>query len=319
MPRKKKTAMYRLDSIKETFFVRAKLCQERIDYFAGLYKAGVKLPNPQVVEGTRELFDGRHRKAALVQIGRDRVEFDLVENASRSQLILRALAANAGDGPLTPNQSDLHFIIEQLLGEGMRTPELVKEVTKVAPYLTVAYVRRQVADVQSGLNKAKVQSALNAVVDGDMSVRKAAEKFGADPETVKRKLKRFKRDITEIGVGEVKAALVTNFKSFSGRLGRKFMDLTEKNQAGVISDEYVRQVLDHIAKGLKQLSRTHNERVKRFEAMVQSRDKVGLNGVDESPTEPTNVRNQKQQKRVSKRVSRKRKKNKTVLEKIGLK
>src|SRR3989344_7285276 len=75
---KKDTVLLPVSDLKMKFDVRKSLNEDRVLLFMEMYESGNSVPPIEVIRGTMDIHDGRHRKAALDHLGRKHAECILV-------------------------------------------------------------------------------------------------------------------------------------------------------------------------------------------------------------------------------------------------
>ncbi len=254
-----------LTAIKETFFVRAKLDEDWILQLAQLIENRQELP-PIEVTKDHELVDGRHRIEAYKLNNRTEIECVLVEETDRLKLVALAFTANVG-GSKPPTQEDIKFTIRTLLRDGVSRRKIIemmpfpKEVT-----------RRYVDDVQSAEAKQRMNQAVDAVVEGEMTVKDAAEKLAVDPIKLKETLKGKKKTVKSGRslVAQYKTIFTVQFRRLSLSNGKHMGNLVEKYRDGLVTHAEMQELYDHLGGLMEQMKRAHAGRVKRFQAAVKS-------------------------------------------------
>lgn len=250
-----------ISRIKEVFFVRESLDEEWVIQLAQLYEGGVELP-PIELTKKDELVDGRHRLEALKLLNRTEVDCVLVEETDRLKLIALAFAANVG-GAKPPTQDDIKFTIRVLLREGVTR----RRVLELMPY-PKEVTRRYVDDVQSAEAKLKMNRAMDAVVEGGMTVKAAAQEMNVDEAKLKEALKG-KKKAAKSGknqIAQIKANFTTQFKRLSTSNGKSISVWIQKYEDGVITHKEMQELLQHLSGLIERMRRAHLGRVKRFKA-----------------------------------------------------
>ena len=259
------TKMVARNDLKTEFFVRKHLDDDYVIQLGELYEAGVEIPPITVVEKTMEVVDGRHRLAAHDLLNRDMVPVKFVPAATRMDLICEAFKANYG-GPRPPTREDIEFTISQLVDGGMGQAKIAEAL----PF-PKSLVRRYVANVISSKRRQKVSAAAQAVLDGGMTVVKAAEKFEIEPEDLKGVLSGKRK--RNAGVGEYKAGITSRFRSTSLKNANVIKTSIDAYEDGKLSEKNVRTILDHVSACIRQMTHSHAQSVARFDAKVQGEKK----------------------------------------------
>lgn len=263
---KPKTVMVPLGEILEKFYVRKGLNDDRVLFFAGLYEANAEVPPIKIVRDSKELVDGRHRKAAQEMLGRTEIECILREPAPLDELMMEALADNVG-GALPPTKADLHFVFRQLLEAKVSRTKIVERIQQLTPF-PPSLIRRYMATVQSEMAAAKVHAAAKDVRSGELNAKEAAEKHDVDIDTLRHALGEKKADPNAFNFDSVVQQIVSRFRSTSlenaGVIKRLF-DAYEDHQ---VTEAQVQSILDKLTRSIKQMSRSHADWIKRFNALT---------------------------------------------------
>lgn len=256
-----------INEIKETFFVRKELNEDRVLQLAVLYEAGAELPPLRVVEGTNELIFGRHRRAALELLNRSEAKCEVVRPESRSEMIIMAIEENVG-GPLPLTRADIEHSMKLLLAEKTPRAQIVRMMTCWPPAVT----RRYLDNVQAAIRKETMRKAVNAVVEGGLNVPQAAEQFSIDGEDLRQELSGEKKRRKKFGLSELKSGLTSQFKSNSLKSAALVKRLLAGYEDGEVAHTQVHEVLKHISHLNKRAQRSHQDWVNRFEAMANGND-----------------------------------------------
>jgi len=256
-----------INEIKETFFVRKELSEDRVLQLAMLYEAGTELPPLRVADGTNELIFGRHRRAALELLNRSEARCEIVKPESRAEMIVMAIEENVG-GPLPLTRADIEHSIKLLLAEKTPRTQIVKMVTCWPPAVT----RRYLNNVQAAMGKEKMLKAVTAVVDGGLNVPQAAEQFSVDSEDLRQELSGEKKRRKKFGLSELKSGLTSQFKSNSLKSAALVKRLLEGYEDGEVAETQVHEVLSHISHLNRRAQRSHQDWVNRFEALANSKN-----------------------------------------------
>ena len=292
---KNKTAVMKLNDIKETFYVRVALSEEHVLRFAELYEHKAEVPLIKVTEGTMQLIDGRHRKAAMLLYGLTEAEVELVAEAEFPELIIQALKANVG-GSLPPSKADIQLTIKILLEKKVTQKWIISQIHEMVGF-PKSLVRRWLDNVHSELSKAKKVRALNAVTEGGMTVPDAAKEFGVDPETIKDAIRGKRKKAGELGANAIKGGITTKFKSLWASNGRLLRKLSQGYEDGEVTKECLQDVLAHIEHQVKNLTDNSLAWQRRLEATLK-----GVVGPNDSEFKPDSRQNSA---RVAERVLQK--------------
>lgn len=252
-----------ISSITEQFFVRQHLNNDHVNFLAGLYEAGAKLPPIIVSRNESILIEGRHRLAALRQLGKKSVDVEWTDVTDKGELLAMALSYNIG-GALPPSNGDIIYSMQQMLESGMTNSQIIKHFSQAWP---PAVVRRYVADAQSNLTKDRVVKAKQAVIEGNMSVGEAALLYKLKLDTLKNAMSgsRKKRSNT----AEIKGALTGIFRSRGASMGQLMRKLQTRYEDGELSWKAIDDVLEHAEQCVKSTSNSVRDWRKRFESKAK--------------------------------------------------
>ncbi len=253
-------------SIKETFFVREELDQDRVKYFVQLYEVGATVPPLDIQKGTNVLLDGRHRLAALKFLNIADTLFRLIKIDGQKEAILYAFAANTKRSPKPPTNTDIDMVIRLLRKEGMSDKEIAVRISGVTP-LPVKVIQRHVAEINSNDQKTAVRSAARAVANGSTTVVEAAKDFGVRAESVTHILNKWIDDNPQTSLSGIKGDLSAKFKSFASGLGAQARKLVVLHDAGDIDFFAVKTVYADMTARINHLVQAHEDRCKRLAAM----------------------------------------------------
>lgn len=247
-----------LKDIKETFFVRAELDQDRIAFFVKLLEAGEKLPPLKITKKTDELqdgelVDGRHRRAAYERVKRQQVPVEVDPSIkTREDAILAAFAANMG-GPQPPKDRDYTHTVQILLKAGIRPGRVAKRLSEATSIPLVVY-KRYVSNVQSTLAKHRLVQARNAIADDGLSVAAAAEKYDVDPAKLRAEIRGYKKKEAASELSAIKAGISSRFKAFSAVNGKLPSKLRELHDSGELKTPDIEAILQHYGEKLQDMS-----------------------------------------------------------------
>lgn len=260
---KAKSVVKKLSEIRETFFVRTGLNPDRVKMFVDLYESGAKVPRIRITEDG-QLIEGRHRKAALEQLGRTETECEVSQNKHRRELLIEALEANLG-GSMPPSPADIMYTIKQLITGGMSQIEVIRKLNSVAGF-PVSMCKRYVENVRLRLNNEKTIAALAAIADRGISVKAAAEEFGVGLDVVKNAIKGKKKKVDEMDFRELKSGLSSQFRSTAGKTGATMRKLFEAYHDGLVGIDLVEKVVKEMGRLVKKLDHSVKDWQKRLDA-----------------------------------------------------
>lgn len=251
----------KLADLKANLFVRRELNQEHALYLAELIETGVEMNDPIEITEDLMVVDGRHRKEAFELNNVAEVKVRVLEFENEAEMIAYAYKANTG-GSLPPSQSDTEHTVVVLLERG----ESKKRIGELLG-LPAGLARKYVNQIESKANRAKVQRAVAAVVEGGLSAVKAAEQYGADLEKVKEALSPKKKGKAN-GIAEARRNLTRLFRSVSQKHSHLIRSLLDKYEDGDVTEKQVREVIDHLESLQKQSARSVADWRKRFDAVT---------------------------------------------------
>ena len=254
-----KNEVVSLSELQQNLFVRSALNQDHVLYLAELIQNGVELP-PVKVTDKRVVIDGRHRIEAYELNNRKEIKVEVVDVKDDQNLISLAYRANVG-GALPPTPQDTEHTVMVLLEQG----EKVKQISDLLA-LPIGMTRKYVANVQSKVSHAKLQRAAAAVTDGGLTVAKAAEQYGADPEKLKQVLSGHRRQSKQ-GLTEIQRNLTRSYRSIGIKNATMLRRLFEKYEDGDFTEKQVESILHHVEKLQRQSSRSVADWKKRFESL----------------------------------------------------
>ena len=168
-----------VSDLKMTYDVRRSLNEDRVLFFMETYESGGEVPPIEVVRGTMDIHDGRHRKAALEHLNRKHAECVLVEPMEGfADRLMDAFGKNVSDSPFPPTRADITFVMRQLLEQGVASAEVQKRFAK---FYQPSHVRKLLKDAYANLLKARMQKAVTAVAHAGTTVEAAAKEHGVKP------------------------------------------------------------------------------------------------------------------------------------------
>ncbi|MCL4404176.1 hypothetical protein M1432_02440 [Patescibacteria group bacterium] len=255
----------KFEEMQEPFYVRVELDEERVLFFMELFqnKAAV---DPLLLTESKKLVDGRHRKAALIRLGRDGYDCNIIADEEAAKLILRAFKANFG-GPKPPTSEDLDHTIELLLKEGMSRRSVLHDMSAKLS-MPKELIRRHLDDVQSKMAKKKLTDAAAAVTDGNISVKEAAEKFGVAANSIRSRLRanaQKKDQVTEGEINTLKGNMTKGFHSLAMKNSHAIKKAIKAYKDGIVSKSEVEQMIAHSEHLIHSLEHSVAEWKKRFQ------------------------------------------------------
>lgn len=236
---KAKIEIVEIKNLQTNLFVRKELDQDRVLYLAELLENGVVL-DPIEITSERMVIDGRHRIEAYQLLNKRVIEAKIVEVADEIDLIAKAYKANVG-GALPPSSQDTEHTVVLLLERG----EPKNKIGKLLG-LPMGMARRYINDVQSKLARAKLQRAAAAIIDGGLTLAKAAEQYDVEPDKLKEVISGHRRDQHKVGVVQIRGELTRTYKSLSSKNAALMRSIRDKYEDGDVTEKQVREILNHI-------------------------------------------------------------------------
>ena len=247
-----------LKDLKVNLYVRQVLNQDHVLYLAELLQNGVKLPPIRITQDM-VVIDGRHRIEATELNNLTSIEATYIEITGEAELISEAYKANVG-GSLPPSSADTEHTVMLLL-ERSESKKRIGELLD----LPAGMARRYISDVQSKMARAKLLRAVSAVTDGGLTVFKACEQYGVDPDKLKEVLSGHKRNHKK-GVAELQRGLTRTYKSLGSKNASVIRNLLDKYEDGDVTEKQVKTIFAHIDQLQKRALRTMVDWKKRFES-----------------------------------------------------
>ena len=259
----------RLDELIEKFYVRVGLDEERVLFFAELYENGAEVP-PLLTTKSGILVDGRTRKGGLEVLNRTVAKCEVMEDLPLAELILIALARNSG-GSKPPTHSDTLHTIRLLFDQKMSRRAIVEEVSNLIG-LPPDSVKKIVDDVQSNMAKERLNRAKTSVIDGVFKIEEAADTYNVSLDSLRQALSGKKRE-EKNRLNVLKGRFRKKFCATSNCVGQTMRQAFVDLQKGDVNVQFVRELLDAVAKNIGNQERTYKDWVKRLVAVadVQSR------------------------------------------------
>lgn len=232
-----------LADLKVNMFVREELDHDHVLYLAGLIDANVKMKDNIWATPEHHMIAGRHRKEAYELAGHKEVDVDIYVPDNELDHIAAAYKENTG-GSKPPTISDTEHTIGLMIERGA-SARSIAELLGLPGSLT----RKYVAEVKSKLDRAKLVRAATAVTEGNLTVQKAAEQFGADPEKLKELLSGSrKREKRGNGIAEMQRALTKLYRGAGQKNSVLCRRLIEKFEDADMSSKEVLAVFSHLEK-----------------------------------------------------------------------
>jgi hypothetical protein len=245
--------------------VRIELRREHVGYLRDLIDAGITLDPLLVSEDDMEIIDGRHRKAAYLELGITEVECEIKKFASDTDKIITALRCNVG-GSLPPTPADISHTMQILLTAGESRKSIIEKISGTIGF-PKRLVQKHLDEVQSNLHKARLKKAVTAVASQGMTVHEAAIEFGVKLETLQRNLTN-KVDENGTNVQQLKSYFSQQFAKFTLINGHNLSKVIRDLKDGVLTPDEVIEIISHVVKLKMRFDRYHDEWNKRFAAHI---------------------------------------------------
>ncbi len=253
--------------LKMRFDVRRTLNEDRVHLFMEMFESGNSVPPIEVVRGTMDIHDGRHRKAALDLLGRKHAECVLIEPMEYVDSMMDAFAKNVSDSPFPPTRADIVFVMRQLL-EASVPHARIRERFEV--FYKPSHVRKLLKDAHANVVNAKIAKAKQAVAHGGLTVKAAAQEHGVEPERLQDEITGVKKRRKATSVTDIKTEISNRHKGNSARNVAVFRDLRDKYEDGEISEKSVLEVLLHVQRLNTDAAKRVNSWIERFESLKGS-------------------------------------------------
>ncbi len=255
-------------SIIVDFYVRKELDQARVEYFMGLYQAGVALPPPHVMRTSLRLAAGRHRLQARLNLGYPTTLCKYVTNTD-DRLKQVALAIEEDMQSALPLKAeDIMFTMRNLLEGGApnaRVAELFRQ------HLPGPMVRKYLKNVHSLIWKNKVNLAVRDVAEGEFSVSQAAKQHGIDLVDLKAAISGKKRQLENVDITKINSRMSTAARAFSNRCRIALTEALNGFEDGDVSEEEVSKTIKHFENVALKIGRNSQDFRARFTAMTEAR------------------------------------------------
>ncbi len=253
--------------LKMKFDVRKALNEDRVLLFMEMYESGNHVPPIEVVRGTMDIHDGRHRKAALDHLNRRHAECVLVEPMEFVDQLMDAFGKNMSDSPFPPTRADVIFVMKQLLDANVPNAHIQK---RFEAFYRPSHVRKLLKDAHSNVVRAKMAKAKNAVAHGGLTVKAAAVEHGVEPERLQEEITGVKKRRKATSVSDIKTEITNRHRGNSQKTIAVFRDLLDKFEDGEMSEKSVLEVLLHVQRLSTDGAKRVNSWIERFESLKGS-------------------------------------------------
>ena len=200
-----------LSSIKESFYVRGTLDQDRVLFFWILIDSGKEVP-PIILTKHFTVIDGRHRIAAHHNANLSTIKAIIREEKSPLEIISESIKANMG-GPLpnTPHE------IKRAIGHLILGNFPKEDILRAFNFLPKGFIEGSYHRALANINSRKVLRAVDLINNEEKTVPIAAQIVGIPAKMIQAYLDKITKKDGKIPV----AKIVTDSKSeFSRRYAR---------------------------------------------------------------------------------------------------
>lgn len=251
--------------LKMKYDVRRALNEDRVLFFMELYDSGAEVAPIEVIRGTMDIHDGRHRKAALDHLDIKSVECKLVKAMDHGDQLMDAFSKNMSDSPMPPTRADVVFVMRQLLEAGESHSTVQRRFER---FYQPSHAKKLLKDAHSCVQKAKMARAKNAVAHQGMKVDDAAKEYGVKVETLREEITGTKQRRRKAGsVSDIKNEITSRHRSNSQKTVALFRDILEKFEDGEKTEKEVYEVLLHVQKINSDAAKRVNSWIERFETL----------------------------------------------------
>lgn len=256
-----------LEDLKATIFVRRSLNEEWINQLMEFYRSTEhNLPPIEVVRDTLEIRDGRHRREALLRLGRKTTLCKLVAPSEKPEFLIQALSANVG-GSLPPTRGDVVFVMKQLMLEDLGEKR-IREL--FAPFYPPSVVRAFLDDAYTEVGRQKMRSALDAIAAGDTTMTDAARKYDVDLDKLQAEISGRKKNSRKHDVTAVKVDITNRARGNSTRNVTAYRHLLRRYEDGEVTYAKVLEVLLHSKRVHIDGAKRIDQWLERLEALKES-------------------------------------------------
>lgn len=272
------TKTVKLDQICVTTYVRSSASEERITMFMDLYTAADAGPIPPLeITQENKLIDGRHRLMAMLRLEVAEAECVVTQVHDELELVMRAIKANMGGSKELSWNEVLKTIIDLLVaGHSARRIRAGLPFPKsIGKKMYDAAVRRW--------ERQRITAAAAAVSGGE-PVEKAAAFFRVEVADVECKLRHKTEpdEFTTPNTGQWKGALTQRYYGLTKRNNTSYKKMIAQYESGVINEDQLREVWDHLL---------HQAKV-HIRAMEDVRDRMYVHFKTRRPLMPAAIKNE---------------------------
>lgn len=264
MPSEAKTFL--LKQLREAFYVRQSLDEERIEYFVSLFRAKAELP-PIEITHDFAIIDGRHRYAAAKHLGLKSIKATVVREKDPIKLISRAFNANVG-GPLQPTREDLMLAIGQMIKEKATRERILTGFNMPKEMVAAVY-----HSVRLRLDQEKLQRAVDEVSRGKVNATQAAKKHGVKLPNLQAAIRGRKKKTEKNEPGNQRRLVNDRCTRFRIGMVHQLRHLTDQCRDGVVPWATGDSVVQYTGAKLKQMVTLWENQEARFNAAKKTHGK----------------------------------------------
>lgn len=251
-----------LADITTDFYVRKQLDADWALQLALMVENGVDFDAIYITRD-KKAIDGRHRIEAHEIAGKTEIKARYVDADNDAELIAFALKCNIGSGK-PASKEDIEHTMQILLDRGVPKRELAATLSMLPEKVVKTYLK----DLEARHNRAKLAKAAAAIVDGGLSLGKAAEQYNVDEGELKSLISgRTRRKTAKNGVEEMKRTFSKTYQGQGNRTAKSISRLLEMYADGDVTHKQVLELFNHVDRLLKKGTRAIDNHRKRFEAM----------------------------------------------------
>ena len=257
------TRRVKVADLKTNMFIRQALDQNRALYLGELIAAGVPMKDPIEVTdrgGMNNIVDGRHRKEGYELADVAEIDVRVLEFDDDAEMIAYAYRANVG-GSLPPSPADTEHTVSLLIAQGKSH----KYIAESLGNLPISLVRQYVNQVKSKITRQKLQQAVTAVTENGLTVPKAAEQFGVDPDKLK-EVMGGKRKKQKEGIADLQRAITRTYKSLTSTNAALLRKVFEKLEDADMTAKQAEAIFEHLERLQASSQRAIAEWKQRFKA-----------------------------------------------------
>jgi hypothetical protein len=255
----KKIVQVKLSDLKDSFYIRTKLNDDRLQYLWSLREGGVKLP-PILITKDNKIVWGRHRVYVEKELmNNDTIEAEITEEEDFLTLVKMSYEENS-EGPLPPTKDDLFHTMTPLVQKGIP----LKKVANAFSFLPYGMVKMAYHHAQWREENKKLLKAQQLVIEQNFTVKKAAEILGVKEEKLKEFMNRKKPN--GASVTACKKEIGQRFNHFNRVNGQKIGDLFKWWDDGIMIREDANSVFRYLGKLIINQNKMYADWQKRWDS-----------------------------------------------------